>query len=39
VPSHGLAVATSALPPRREKLNKQNADVMSVIAEIVALAR
>jgi hypothetical protein len=38
VPSLGLAVATSAVPPRREKLSKQNAKVMSVIADIAALA-
>jgi CubicO group peptidase (beta-lactamase class C family) len=39
VPSLDLAVATAAVPPRPAKVSKQNEDVMSVIAEIAALAR
>ncbi len=38
VPSLGLAVATAAIPSRADKLSKQNANVMGVIAEIAALA-
>lgn len=38
VPSLRLAVATAAATPRADKLDKQNADVMGVIEEIVALA-
>jgi len=38
VSSLDLAVATVAVPPRPAKVSKQNANVMSVIAEIVALA-
>jgi len=31
-------VATSAVPPRADKLSKQNVNVMGVIADIAALA-
>jgi CubicO group peptidase (beta-lactamase class C family) len=38
VPSLRLAVATAAAVPRADKATKQNAKVMSVIADVVALA-
>ena len=38
VPSLGLAVATAAATPRADKATKQNAKVMSVIADVAALA-
>ena len=38
VPSLRLAVATAAATPRADKLNKQNANVMGVIADVAALA-